>query len=187
MSGKINVFLIISGHLKTLRNDRTHKISILDFMTFFGLPVAIAVFCAVLGLKVNKDVLSLLVNFGAIFTALLLSVLVLVYDQESKIDDRLEAARREGLSIDMMYQTKKDLLRQLYFNISFSVVVSLALVVVCFLFSVVQGYVEGFKQDAPDICWVYVVLSAFSVFLVVNIVLTIIMILKRLHNLLIAQ
>ncbi|MDT1888187.1 hypothetical protein FPK60_23265, partial [Acinetobacter baumannii] len=82
----------------------------------------------------NKEIISLLVNLGSIFSALLLSVLVLVFDQEQKLEDRKEIAEEKGKAVDPLFPTKKTLLEELYYNISYSVFCSIALVSLCLLY-----------------------------------------------------
>ncbi|MCF6615531.1 hypothetical protein IHV42_30340, partial [Escherichia coli] len=92
MSSKINICEVLIGHFRTLKNADTNKISLWDIFTFIILPFIISAAFSLLGSGITKDLISLLVNFSAILTALLLSVLVLVYDQESKIRQRKATA-----------------------------------------------------------------------------------------------
>lgn len=170
MSSKINVFEIVCGHTKTL-NNRQQKISLIDLIIFYLLPAAISGALVYLKINIDTQLLSLLVNFGAIFTALLLSVLVLVYDQEAKVD-RTEDKKQSS------YILKKELLSQLYYNISYSILVSLTLVIVCFIHSMcgVENKIIGIYVTTP-----------LAVFITINLFLTIIMIVKRMHVLLTTQ
>lgn len=175
MSSKINVFEIVMGHVKTLQ-DPSGKALISDYFTFFAVPALVAFLGVYLKFTLNKDVSSLLVNFGSIFTALLLSVLVLVYDQESKIDG--------GKEKDPLYTPKKKLLSQLYYNISYSVVCSILLVVFCLLNSIIYGDANSDSSKIENIWFGLFALTPITVFITSNLVLTIIMIVKRMHTLL---
>lgn len=184
MSSKVNIKEIVLGHFGTLRYpDGTW--SWYDFITFCFVPVAIGVFSVVVGFSLNNDISSLLVNFGAIFTALLLSVLVLVYDQESKIDEKYQRDRELKRPEDELYSAKKKLLDQLYFNISFSILSSLFLVATCFAFSSVDSFVDH-KSGGPAIPLFLskFVLTPLAVIAAIKLLLTIVMIVKRLHSLL---
>lgn len=113
MSSKVNIKDIVYGHLGTLsRVDGGW--SWFDFLTFCFIPVALSTTSVIIGFSLNKDVSSLLVNFGAIFTALLLSVLVLVYDRESKLDDKHQRDIELKRPVDAFYAAKKKLLDELY-------------------------------------------------------------------------
>jgi len=180
MSSKINILEIVAGHFDTLR-ESNGKRSFIDFFTFLFIPVAFGIASAILSLNLNKDLSSLLVNFGSIFTALLLSVLVLVYDQESKLEDKKDS--------DGFYDEKKQLLNQLYYNISYSILCALALVLLCFLHSVVIGISSSFLLASHTLAIRYdeLFVTPFVVFVTTNLFLNILMIVKRMHALLISQ
>jgi hypothetical protein len=177
MSSKINVTDIILGHIATLA-DPAGKRSIMDYVTFFAVPGLVAVLGCIAGYNLNKDVSSMLVNFGAIFTALLLSVLVLVYDQESKLDSFSK--------VDALYGAKKTLLKQLYYNICFSIISSIFLVGLCFMHSVLNGIVSAINvgEYTFGLNYAKYVLTPLIVFVMANLMLTIVMIVKRMHAML---
>jgi hypothetical protein len=177
MSSKINVANIVLGHIATLA-DPAGKRSLMDYVTFFAVPSLVAAVACFVGYNLNKDVSSMLVNFGAIFTALLLSVLVLVYDQESKLSSVKDT--------DPLYEAKKTLLRQLYYNICFSIISSIVLVALCFAHSVLDGLVSKIDFNGYEVGLNYAkyILTPLVIFVVVNLMLTILMIVKRMHAML---
>ncbi|WP_139235998.1 hypothetical protein [Pseudomonas sp. NFACC24-1] len=177
MSSKINVANIVLGHIATLA-DPSGKRSLMDYVTFFAVPSVVAAVACFVGYNLNKDVSSMLVNFGAIFTALLLSVLVLVYDQESKLSLLKDT--------DPLYEAKKTLLRQLYYNICFSIISSIVLVALCFAHSVLDGVVSKVEFGGYGVGLNYAkyILTPLVIFVVVNLMLTIVMIVKRMHAML---
>ncbi|MCP2002929.1 UNVERIFIED_ORG: hypothetical protein J2Y78_001469 [Buttiauxella agrestis ATCC 33320] len=188
MSSKINICDVLVGHFRTLKDADTKKISKWDIFTFIFLPFAIAIVFSLLSGNITKDLVSLLVNFSAILTALLLSVLVLVYDQEAKI--------RLNKDTDVFYASKKSLLTELYYNICYSVLCGVFLVVLCFiasLFSVgSDGYfigqthsyfVEKMNVKLSFNFFSYI-LCPMIIFVCVHLILNIIMIVKRMHALL---
>ena len=103
MNAKINICSLIKGHIKTLYDASTQRLSYSDIVTFFILPAVIAILCSFWGVYLSNDIISLLVNFGSIFTALLLSVLVLVYDQVGKVTEKLNDDKNEN---DLMLKLK---------------------------------------------------------------------------------
>lgn len=184
MSSKINIKEIVLGHFGTLsRVDGSWSWT--DFITFCGVPVVFGAGSLVAGFSLNKDIASLLVNFGAIFTALLLSVLVLVYDQESKIDDRNQRDIELGRPADQFYNAKKRLLDELYYNISYSILSSLVLIAFCFAFSISDSF-AGPEAASLSVSSALskLVFTPLTVFVTVNLLLTIVMIVKRMHSLL---
>lgn len=180
MSSKINIWSIVIGHINTLNDASSGRVSSLDYFTFYGIPLAIAFIFSFLGIKVTSDANALLVNFGAIFTALLLSVLVLVYDQGEKLRDINSESRKHNVEL------KKNLLEQLYFNICYAIVASVVLVFFCLIYTFLPG-------DALEISisklMIYIDLklylfSPLILMVVMNLLLTILMVVKRMHTLL---
>jgi hypothetical protein len=181
MSKKINVISILSGHVKTLRDATTNKMAPIDLMVFFVLPLLASVGFAILNFNLKSDVTSILVNFGAIFTALLLSVLVLVYDQGEKLQSQIDSGK-----MDTHIILKKELLNQLYFNICYSIVVSIFLVFTCLAQSILSKESIKFSVSTVDFNFSIgtYLLTPVIVFLISNLLLTILMIVKRMHTLL---
>ncbi|NIF02230.1 hypothetical protein F3J38_19550 [Pantoea sp. Acro-805] len=188
MSSKINVCDVLVGHFRTLRDARTDKISFYDIFTFIISPILAAALFTIFGKGVTKDLISLLVNFSAILTALLLSVLVLVYDQESKI--------RQNQAADTFYEAKKTLLTELYYNICYSILCGVLLVVLCFVVSMFPVSGDGYfisdthsyyfgKIDLTlKFNFINYILCPLVMFFCVHLILNIVMIVKRMHALL---
>jgi hypothetical protein len=180
MSSKINIIEIVTGHFDTLR-ESDGKRSKSDLVTFFVFPFFIGFVSALSGFNLDTNLSSLLVNFGSIFTALLLSVLVLVYDQETKLNDRSKS--------DAFFDLKKELLSQLYYNISFSILCSVALVLLCFFHSVIAGVHTNINigKYAVTIKYDVYIVTPVVVFFAANLFLNILMIVKRMHTLLVSR
>lgn len=184
MSSKIDIKEIVLGHFGTL-SKVDGSWSWYDFLTFCFVPVIIGAGSVAATFSLNKDIASLLVNFGAIFTALLLSVLVLVYDQESKLDDKNLRDQELGRALDVFYSAKKRLLDELYFNISYSILSSLVLIAICLAFSIADSFVDPAVTSLTVSKFLSkLVFTPLAVFVTVNLLLTIVMIVKRLHSLL---
>lgn len=181
MSSKINIWSIVSGHIMTLKDSSSGRVSFLDYATFYGVPFAVAVLFSILGIKVTSDANSLLVNFGAIFTALLLSVLVLVYDQGEKLRvAKVEQTQKHNIEL------KKSLLDQLYYNICYAIVVAVTLVFLCLVYTFLpdKNYIVTFKQQVFSFDFKLYLASPFILIVVLNLLLTILMVVKRMHTLL---
>jgi hypothetical protein len=197
MSKKINIISIVKGHFNSLNNsDKSFNFA--DCLTFKILPVGIALLFAFFYQGFTNNTLSLLVSFGSIFTALLLSVLVLIFDQETNIDDRYEKvllykeqmerdpSLKESATYRMIYSrnydekypVKKELLRQLYYNISFSIICSLLLILTCLIYSENIGKTFTYAIYFTDFLKFLVIVVLITIFL------NILMIVKRLNALL---
>lgn len=185
MSSKLNVLEIIQGHIETLSSDG--KTSRLDIFTFFIIPLLLSAACMASDFSLSDNITSLLVNFGSIFTALLLSVLVLVYDQDIKLDERHDS-RPDKESTPPLYAVKKELLNELYYNISYSIICSITLVLACFSQAILKGSHALLTIPFTDVSFGVRIdeffLTPASVFLAINLTLTIIMVVKRMHILL---
>lgn len=172
MSKKLSCGSIVTQHISTLRDNSTHEISIIDIFVFLIGPLGVAVILACFQKILSDGLLSLAVNFGAIVTALLMSVLVLVYDQESKL---LSKTCKES-SEEAVKNRKLKLLRELYQNICFTIVMSLFVVVAAFS----EMFVKSFEQ-CGFVGYLLLFLTAITTFLFINVVLTMLMIVKRFH------
>ncbi|MCP0917579.1 hypothetical protein MUB05_13520 [Acinetobacter indicus] len=172
MSKKISVINICNQHFKTL--------NIRDMVSFFGLPIVLVILALMLDIRLFKDTLSLLVSFGSIFTALLLSLLVLIFDQETKLDEKADLWNSNNLTIPL-FKKRKELLGQLYSNISFSIICALTLVIACLVLSQLLSYKLPSQSNILISNWF---LNPLVVFLLTLTALNIFMILKRIHTLL---
>lgn len=180
MSSKINIWSIVTGHINTLNDASSGKVSLVDYFTFYGVPLGVAFVLSLLGITVTSDANSLLVNFGAIFTALLLSVLVLVYDQGEKLRDVNSESKKHHIEL------KKKLLEQLYFNICYAIVASVVLVFFCLIYTFLPS--DALKISTSkliiDVDLKLYLFSPLIMMLVINLLLTILMVVKRMHTLL---
>lgn len=178
MSSKLNITEIFKGHFATLKlaGGTTSKTDLFIFIVF---PAFIAVMLSVYDLEINKDMISLLVNFGAIFTALLLSVLVLVYDQEVK--NTCMKIKNEPL-----VRIKKTLLHELYYNISFSIILSVFLVILSLLYQLIDKNKLHLSFYSVEISLNFgdYLIKPLMIFVTLTIFLNVIMIVKRMHILL---
>ena len=173
MSNKISISDICCSHRETLTAR--------DQLSFFGFPILLAILAHVLGIHLASDTLSLLVSFGSIFTALLLSLLVLIFDQESKLDEKKESFDKEQKVVPF-YNVRKNLLFQLYSNISFSIICALILVITCLFYSQLLSYKE--LRSASNILVSDYFFNPIIIILLGLTTLNILMILKRIHTLL---
>ncbi|MEP0175014.1 MAG: hypothetical protein ABJH28_10850 [Paraglaciecola sp.] len=177
MSLKINVLFLVKEHFLTLKHDGTGKISFTDLFSFVALPIFLSGATIFFEVKLSADFTDAVINFGAIFSALLMSVLVLVYDQDAKLNDVIQKAENNSKAINKVnLGLKKELLKQLYHNICFAIVASLSIVVL----SLVQILAESYK-------WIFVstwIITPFIIFFLCSMILTTLMVVKRMHALL---
>jgi hypothetical protein len=171
MSAKINVLGIVTSHFQTLRDLRTGRRSLADLITFVAFPVAAAAYLVYRGVSIPSGAISILLTCLSIFVGLLFNLLVLAHAMRS--DRRTKA--------DNPYE--RPLLREINANLEYSILV--ALVAICILLvpvfvpslGSISGGEDAWRESAS---WL-----AFGTFvLLLNFILTLFMILKRMHSLL---
>lgn len=174
MFDKINIKNILQDHFSTLQNERTGNGDVLDYIVFFVLPLLIS---GVLVWIFNdlQQFASILITSLSIFTGLLFNLVLLTYDlikrnekQDLDIKDKSDLKTKEDHDIVI----KGKILRQIFTNISYSIVVAIFTIISLLLLYIwnnpVYKYIIGFV--------IY--------FLVLNFFLTLLMVLKRTHRLL---
>lgn len=161
MISKINTADIIKDHLRTLTNEHSGKVSVGDFLLFFGLPTIVGL--ALLWFKgvFGSNIGGILITAFSIFAALLFNLLLLVYDIVKKTDEP---------------SLKRRFLKQIYSNISYAVFISIALIIFLLAYFV--------AMTSDKLLTARFVLAFFVYALSGNFVLTMLMILKRIHILL---
>lgn len=163
---KINVLSIIARHVDTLRDYSTGDRSWPDLGLFFGLPLILAGLGFYLRWGLAMDALNALLAAFAIFAGLLLNLLILVYTFSSDTPHPTALAK-----------VRSTVIRELHDNIAYSVFISLIVVVLCL--------VAVARLDMSETHSVAVhtgrYLTAAFMYLTTNFVLTLLMILKRIH------
>lgn len=166
---KINISRIIVGHVLTMRNAQTGRLNRSDLVLFFGGPLLASMFGWYLNWRLYVDSLNALLAAFSIFAALLLNLLILIYTFSS------DAAHPSALA-----PLRKKFIQELHHNISFSIAAAVAIVVTA-LVGVAQLKMSESGKTPP---FTGPVLTAILVYLTTNFVLTILMILKRIHAML---
>ena len=120
---KISFWQIIVDHLSTLRNDISGRLSPLDLIIFYALPVLVGVAAFLTPLKVSKDFYNISVTFFGVFVALLLNFQVAafgIYNRKwtSDKDEKLALNREKDAEL------KKRLLNEINSNISYLILIS---------------------------------------------------------------
>lgn len=162
MFDKINISKIFRDHVATLEDNSTGQRSTGDMVLFFILPIIPS--CVMVWFKTSLDtnVVSILVTCMSVFAALLFNLLLLIYDIIRKTSN---GAGQSG--------EKAKFLRQIYSNISFCILTA----IVTLIFSLSHFIVQ-------DVMAIRLLVVAGVYYLVIVFVLTLFMVLKRVHVLL---
>ena len=164
MFSKINVLHIVKSQVGTWIDDSTGNKKIGDFVLFIGGPVLVGLLLTFfLKVALETDLITLLATILSIVSALLFNLLILIFDISGKNEEKLKNENNR----------LAELLKQIYINISFSIVVSIAALIV-----VVLAYFSFW----PGI--IYDLLRFLAFGLITLFLLTLFMILKRIDILL---
>ena len=163
MFDKVNVFGIVLDHVGTWRDYSTGKYRPTDFLLFLGVPVAIAGVLVYFYGNLRPNLITIVATSLSIFAALLFNLLLLVYDAMGK---------SEGPNGDSN-KLRRRFLREVFSNISFAILVAIGAIV-----SVLTLVLVNCSSAAEY------VFSAIIYYLVSLFLLTLLMLLKRVHVLL---
>lgn len=173
---KINVFWLIRNHIDSLKDENSLKLSRADLFLHFILPIIISSAVCFSFKVMPTSVVGIMVNFGSITTALLMSAVVMVYDQKSKVIDRLDKEQATTKVADKIstYKLNISLYKELCQNICFAILTSIIIVIMSAILSF---------YDAKTISNIYQYFFIFTSFvcysLFISTMIIFLMILKR--------
>lgn len=158
---KIRCNLLFSEFLKIFKNNRTGKISFFDVICFFIFPLIIAI-CLVVGFdySFSKDIANVLLTvFSITFTLLfgVMSILSVTLDSDDKI--------------------KKQISREAFTAVSFSMLSSLISLVLLIIYLVLKDYEIVNDYDMNVI--IFEVMTGTITFLTLNMIMLFFMVIKR--------
>lgn len=157
MFSKIDIRSIVVDHYRTLVSFKTGQHLFSDYFLFVGTPIIFSVIFYSYCLKIDSSSASVITTAVTILAGLLFNLLVLIHTVSNK---------------NVSYTTKKDtyaIFIEVYSNISYSIFVSLISLVPLIFLSIVTN--NFFARIA----------SSIVIFLITHLLLTLLMILKRIH------
>ena len=160
MFQKINVIEIFRNHLGTLKSNKTDKAHIPDIILFLLIPFLISSILIFYNHLLTKELANIIATSFSVFAGLLLNLLLLVFD----LADKEENKKNERIT---------SVLKQLYSNIAFCILISV--IIVFSLFSL-------FLDITYD--WYIQGLSWLVYYLLLVFMLTLIMVIKRIDKML---
>lgn len=171
MIAKINILPVLQLHFNGFRDRQTGRYLPRDLIGFYGIPVLASVLLLLYGFHVRAKNVDTAIIAQTIFIPLLVNVLVIVYAIIDKVEKRKSETQKEA---DRKSDEKKlVLLRELYANISYTTLLSGICLIGLALYSV---------ERLPR--WVMYANRGLVYFLIIHLILTSLMIVKRLHLLL---
>lgn len=157
MFSKLDVRTIMVDHFQTLVSYDTKRTSWEDVAAFFILPLALALCLVYFDLTVGKQGVNVLFTGISIFAGLLFNLLVLTH---GIVRSAVESPR---------YEMELQLLRETYANISYAILVAIAMLGVMLL-----GLAVPVGTPVK-------IVSGITYFLLGNFLLTLLLVLKRIH------
>ncbi len=171
MLRKIDVIPILRDHIQTLRDYTTGKLSYSDILLFFFLPLVLAGFGAWEKVQLRAVAVTGVLTASSLFVALLLNLLVMVLTY---------LRTTQGDPSDQSPRLRKTFLREIATNLSFSILVALAIV------ATALGALFGLGDSNTDLK-----IGVVPTFLLVagasTLVLSLLMILRRMYTLILNE
>ena len=185
MLAKVNVWSIVTSHFDTFRpyetgrtteRGRNRNYNLGDIFIYYVVPgIAATLLVWWLSFTISDNVANILLTSLSILAALLLNLLLMVFDTLRKFQEENKQRINELTSKELL---RWDLLKQTYINISYCILVSLICVLILMCVAIWDT-----NSTAGWILYLKRVVSFATYFLVLNFSLTLFMVLKRIHNL----
>ena len=176
-TSKINVCEIFRAHLKTLRYPN-NTISKRDKRIFIYLPIVVSIILVALFSKPTSEAINIFSICLSIFIGLFLNLLILIFSiSQSKLTF-------------LDNKNRLELLKQIFNNLSYTIVVSLISLGFLFLITVVKNPSESvsnslfiWKVSFSTYNVLGLLFSALFYFVFLQVIFTLLMILKRIFKL----
>jgi hypothetical protein len=160
---KFSIISILADHYGTFKNYESNTINPVDYIVYVGLPLASAILLVIFKIRAQNapDVLAAV----AILTGLIFNAVLLISDLSARASETKGARERDAIT--------KQLAEELRANISYAVLLGLTL-------SALLGAISMFTDTSKSLnVW----LTGAVVLLGLQLLLTILMILKRIRSL----
>jgi len=162
---KINVFIIVKDHLRTLVTYPSNRTSKIDLLLFYVLPLTASFFLYMCGFTVKVEFYNVSITFFGIFIALLLNIQVAIFSIFlRKWDSPSQGPSNAAIS---RIAQRKALLSEINCNVSYLILVSCT-ALACFLV-------------AYTICMTDGLMPCISALIYIHFLLTLLMVVKRTH------
>jgi len=180
---KINVTGVIKKHYRSM-SDQRGNILLEDIAMHFIFPLLLSlILCFTYGIM-KPSIASVFVNFGAITTALLMSAVIMIYDQKQKTVFKISEIEENNKprSNLVILNNNKIVYDQLCHNVAYAILTSVALVIFSVIIYFLPDSVEELKKWYFFIPAYIVSYLAYSSFFFT--VITFLMVIKRFSTIL---
>jgi len=134
MFSKFSIGKIVRGQLDSMKSYQDKKTDCGEIFILFVIPLISPILQYGLNMRLNGDIVGLIVSAASIFAGLLLNLLVLLYSiLNSNERATLEVARNSkgNYSLGVEDIKERELIEYTFYNISFSILISVMIVVSC--------------------------------------------------------
>lgn len=170
---KINILKIVIDHVSTLKDFGRSKISRFDVFVFFISPLILASSLVYFRTILNSELANLLITVFSIFAGLLFNLQILMFDIVGKVSDT--AGLPGSLASTQSLHRRISILENVSLNISFEILLC--------IFGVLVLAVSTLSKNL-----VFQIFFSLIIFYIVSLfALTLAMVLKRIHTLLIDE
>lgn len=180
---KINIWQVLLKHYKTMSDQRGVTLR-QDIFIHFWLPAIISfIVCYFYG-TMRPSIAAIFVNFGAITTALLMSAVIMIYDQKQKTVFKITEIREGNTSTTNLpaLETNKIVYDQLCHNVAYAILTSVILVITSVMISFFPDDITSLRKlhfSIPVYVLSYIAYAAFF-----TTVITFLMVIKRFSSIL---
>jgi hypothetical protein len=162
MTVKISPKDIVVGHLRTLQNDSTGRVSLIDWLVFYGLPIAAGIAVWYSGQMVTNEVFNGSASVFGIFVGLLLNVQVAIFGIFLRKPEKSEDAAAQIL-VEIQLARRGSALRELNSNIAYLILICSIAIGLCMIFL-------GLSHNSP---WITGTITLFYTHILLNMMMTV--------------
>lgn len=174
MSSKTNIKRIVCDHLETLHDHSNGKRwDVADVFAMAGLPLASLAASLYWRVRLPDSLVNAGITAFSVFAGLLLSVLVLLYSVVQSDKPRPPGSPPLSSDEENRLRLRKQFLKQVHANVSFAILEAVSVIVLSLFLLACPA--SGWQAQCA------VGLTAALIALTVNFLLTLLMVLKRIH------
>ncbi|NIG15868.1 hypothetical protein [Pantoea sp. Cy-640] len=180
---KINIWQVLLKHYKTMSDQRGVALG-QDIFIHFWMPVIISILICVLYGTMKASIAAIFVNFGAITTALLMSAVIMIYDQKQKTAFKISDIKENNKPTTNLpaLETNKTVYEQLCHNVAYAILTSVILVIASVIISFFPDDIKSLERLYFSIPAYILSLIAYAAFFTT--VITFLMVIKRFSTIL---
>lgn len=169
---KINISKIVEDHIDTLKYYNTNKKSKGDIFLFFIVPLILSSAIVYFEFIPTEGTITIFVTALSIFAALLFNLLLLIYDITSK-----------SKNTEQKDELTSSFIKEIYSNVSFSILIAITTIILSIVYYIWISTCTS-EVEIINLSLTTYIFSFLIYYFMIQFLLTLLMILKRIHALL---